>query len=195
MLAARPARQRRGTKRSSDFMVSALDRRMRPLSRNVGSYPRKDTAAIQSAIEGVTIQNSPMWQLLPYYSGDVVIRNIGILAPARSPNTDAIDPFSSSHVVIDHVFAGVGDDNAPPASAASCCFCSPVAYTPLKAEKPPSTGITTPVTKSEAGESNHSTHPSKSLGSPRRPIGVCPTIVLPRAVHSPVSLSVSRKRF
>jgi polygalacturonase len=62
-------------------------------------------------VEGITIQNSPMWQLVPYYSDDVVIRNIRILAPPSSPNTDAIDPFSSSHVVIDHVFADVGDDN------------------------------------------------------------------------------------
>ena len=62
-------------------------------------------------VEGVTIQNSPMWQLVPYYSDDVVIRNIRVLAPPRSPNTDAIDPFSSSHVVIDHVFPDVGDDN------------------------------------------------------------------------------------
>jgi polygalacturonase len=62
-------------------------------------------------VEGVTIQNSPMWQLVPYYSDDVIIRNVKILAPARSPNTDAIDPFSSSHVVIDHVLADVGDDN------------------------------------------------------------------------------------
>ena len=62
-------------------------------------------------VEGVTIQNSPMWQLVPYYSDDVIIRNIKVLAPARSPNTDAVDPFSSSHVVIDHVFADVGDDD------------------------------------------------------------------------------------
>jgi polygalacturonase len=62
-------------------------------------------------VEGITIQNSPMWQLVPYYSDDVIIRNIKVLAPAHSPNTDAIDPFSSSHVVIDHVFADVGDDD------------------------------------------------------------------------------------
>ncbi|MDE3187021.1 MAG: glycoside hydrolase family 28 protein [Acidobacteriota bacterium] len=62
-------------------------------------------------VEGITIQNSPMWQLVPYYSDDVVIRNIRILAPAHSPNTDAIDPFASSHVVIDHVYADVGDDD------------------------------------------------------------------------------------
>jgi polygalacturonase len=62
-------------------------------------------------VEGITVQNSPMWQVVPYYSDDVVIRNVKILAPAHAPNTDAIDPFSSSHVVIDHVYADVGDDN------------------------------------------------------------------------------------
>ena len=62
-------------------------------------------------VEGVTIQNSPNWQLVPYYSDDVTIRNIKILAPFPSPNTDAIDPFSSSNVRIDHVLADVGDDD------------------------------------------------------------------------------------
>jgi len=62
-------------------------------------------------IEGVTVQNSPYWQIVPYYSDDVTISNVRILAPQHSPNTDAIDPFSSSNVVIDHVFADVGDDN------------------------------------------------------------------------------------
>lgn len=62
-------------------------------------------------VESVTLQNSPMWQLVPYNSDDVVIRNIRVLAPEHSPNTDAIDPFSSSNVVIDHVFADVGDDD------------------------------------------------------------------------------------
>jgi polygalacturonase len=52
-----------------------------------------------------------MWQLVPYYSDDVTIRNVRILAPQNSPNTDAIDPFSSSNVHIDHVLADVGDDN------------------------------------------------------------------------------------
>jgi polygalacturonase len=62
-------------------------------------------------IEGITVENSPMWQIVLYYSDDATIRNVRILAPARSPNTDAIDPFSSSHVVIDHVYADVGDDD------------------------------------------------------------------------------------
>ncbi|WP_260703545.1 glycoside hydrolase family 28 protein [Edaphobacter flagellatus] len=62
-------------------------------------------------IEGITIQNSPSWQVVPYYTDDTVIRNVRILAPEHSPNTDAIDPFSSSNMVIDHVLADVGDDN------------------------------------------------------------------------------------
>jgi len=62
-------------------------------------------------IEGVTIQNSASWQVVPYYSDDVTIRNGKILAPANSPNTDGIDPFSSHHVTISHMLIDVGDDN------------------------------------------------------------------------------------
>ena len=62
-------------------------------------------------MSGVTVQNSPSWQIVPYYSNDVMIRDVKVLAPPDSPNTDAIDPFSSSNVVIDHVTADVGDDN------------------------------------------------------------------------------------
>ncbi len=62
-------------------------------------------------VEGVTLQNSPMWQLVPYYTDDIVIRNIKVLAPPHAPNTDGVDPFSSSNVVIDHLYADVGDDD------------------------------------------------------------------------------------
>lgn len=63
-------------------------------------------------VEDVTIQNSGFWQVVPYYSDDLVFRNLRILAPQRgAPNTDGIDPFSSSHVLIDHVFASTGDDD------------------------------------------------------------------------------------
>lgn len=81
----------------------------------LGNHPRPKLIILDHChhvrIEGITIQNSPMWQLVPYYSDDVTIRNVRILAPQHSPNTDAIDPFSSSHVVIDHVYSDVGDDN------------------------------------------------------------------------------------
>jgi polygalacturonase len=57
-----------------------------------------------------TLQNSGYWQLVPYYSDDITISHLRILAPANAPNTDAIDPFSSSNVHIDNVF-DTGDDN------------------------------------------------------------------------------------
>jgi polygalacturonase len=61
-------------------------------------------------VDGITVQNAGFWQIVPYYSDDLSFKNMKILAP-KSPNTDAIDPFSSSNIVIDHVFSSVGDDN------------------------------------------------------------------------------------
>lgn len=63
-------------------------------------------------MSGVTVQNSGFWQIVPYYSDDLVFHGITVKAPQRgAPNTDAIDPFSSSNILIDHVFASTGDDN------------------------------------------------------------------------------------
>jgi polygalacturonase len=63
------------------------------------------------SLTGVTVKNSPFWQVVPYYSDDIVIRNVRITSTLPSPNTDAIDPFSSSNLVIDHVYADTGDDD------------------------------------------------------------------------------------
>ena len=63
-------------------------------------------------MENVTVENSPMWQIVPYYSDDLTFRNIKILAPTPAGhNTDGIDPFSSGHVLIEHVTIDTGDDN------------------------------------------------------------------------------------
>ena len=81
----------------------------------LGNHPRPKLIIFDHCknvrVEGITIQNSPMWQLVPYYTDGMVIRKVRILAPQHSPNTDAIDPFSSSNIVIDHVYSDVGDDN------------------------------------------------------------------------------------
>jgi polygalacturonase len=80
----------------------------------MGNHPRPRLVVFDHCkhvrVEGVTIQNSPFWQLVPYYSDDVVISHVRILAPYPSPNTDAVDPFSSSNVRIDHLYADTGDD-------------------------------------------------------------------------------------
>ena len=62
-------------------------------------------------MDGVTVQNSPMWQIVPYYSDDITVHNVKVLAPPHSPNTDGFDPFSSSNIHIDHLYADVGDDD------------------------------------------------------------------------------------
>ncbi len=63
-------------------------------------------------VEQVTVQNAGFWQIVPYYADDVVFQYMKVLAPQRgAPNTDAIDPFSSSNIKLDHVFSSVGDDN------------------------------------------------------------------------------------
>ncbi|MBV9610999.1 MAG: glycoside hydrolase family 28 protein, partial [Acidobacteriaceae bacterium] len=62
-------------------------------------------------IENITVQNSAYWQIVPYYTDGVVIRDVKILADPHSPNTDAIDPFSSTNILIERVTSDVGDDN------------------------------------------------------------------------------------
>src|SRR3989442_630481 len=64
-------------------------------------------------------------------------------------------------------------------------------YTPLKDEKPPSTGTTMPVTKAEAGLTSQSSVPTKSSGAPKRPAGVWLMIACPRGVSFP-SASMSK---
>ena len=61
-------------------------------------------------VDNITVQNAGFWQIVPYYSQYLEFSNMKVLAP-HSPNTDAIDPFSSSHIVIDHVYSSIGDDN------------------------------------------------------------------------------------
>jgi len=65
--------------------------------------------------DGVTVtktvlRNSPFWNLHPLYSNDIYIADTTILAPANSPNTDGIDPDSSTNVLIERVNISNGDD-------------------------------------------------------------------------------------
>ncbi|KAG6542444.1 hypothetical protein Mapa_016134 [Marchantia paleacea] len=62
----------------------------------------------------VTFQNSPFWNLHPVYCRwmqfNVVFKDLTILAPHDSPNTDGIDPDSCTNVCIKDCFMSVGDD-------------------------------------------------------------------------------------
>jgi polygalacturonase len=61
-------------------------------------------------LEGVTLINSPSWTVHPVYCDNVLIHGISIKNPADSPNTDGIDPDSSSNVRISNCMIDVGDD-------------------------------------------------------------------------------------
>lgn len=62
-------------------------------------------------IQGVTLQNSPSFHLVPTDCEDVTIQGVTIRAPADSPNTDAIDPSACKNVLIAKCILDVGDDN------------------------------------------------------------------------------------
>lgn len=62
-------------------------------------------------VEGVTLQNSPSYTLVPYFCRNVTIRKIKILAPPETPNTDGIAPYSSHDVEITDCLIDAGDDN------------------------------------------------------------------------------------
>jgi polygalacturonase len=61
-------------------------------------------------IDGVTLQNSPMYNLFFVQSHDIAIKRIKIRNPTTSHNTDGIDPLSSYNIAIDHVSIDTGDD-------------------------------------------------------------------------------------
>ncbi|XP_010541559.1 PREDICTED: probable polygalacturonase isoform X2 [Tarenaya hassleriana] len=61
-------------------------------------------------ISNVIFQNSPFWNIHPVYCSNVVIHHVTILAPPDSPNTDGIDPDSSSNVCIEDSYISTGDD-------------------------------------------------------------------------------------
>jgi polygalacturonase len=63
-------------------------------------------------IEGVTIQNSPQYNIITFGCDGLTVRNVRILNPGKgAPNTDGIDPLSTSHVLIEHAYIDTGDDN------------------------------------------------------------------------------------
>lgn len=70
------------------------------------------TNSKQILIEGLTIKNSPMYNITTFLCDGLTVRNVTILNPGRgAPNTDGIDPFSTSHVLIEHTTIDTGDDN------------------------------------------------------------------------------------
>lgn len=61
-------------------------------------------------LHGVTVQNSPAWNLHPYFSDDLRFLDLSILNPWDSPNTDGMDPESVNGLEIAGVYFSLGDD-------------------------------------------------------------------------------------
>jgi polygalacturonase len=59
-------------------------------------------------IEGVTILNSPMWEIHPVLCTNVTVRNVSI--NSHGPNNDGCDPESCKDVLIDGCTFDTGDD-------------------------------------------------------------------------------------
>jgi len=61
-------------------------------------------------VEGVTLTNSPVFNLVPSHCQDVTVEGVTIYNPANSPNTDGIDPSICQRVLIAHCHIDTGDD-------------------------------------------------------------------------------------
>jgi polygalacturonase len=73
-------------------------------------YLIKLTDCTRVKVSGVTLQNSPMFHLVPQNCTDVTIEGITIKSPASAPNTDGIDP-SGWNFVIAGCNIDTGDDD------------------------------------------------------------------------------------
>ncbi len=61
-------------------------------------------------LEGITVQNSPSWNIHPYFSNQLRFIGLTVLNPKDSPNTDGLDPESCKDVEIVGVYFSLGDD-------------------------------------------------------------------------------------
>lgn len=61
-------------------------------------------------ISNVVLRNSPFWTVHPVYCDNVIVKGVSIFAPRSAPNTDGIDPDSSTNVCIEDCYISNGDD-------------------------------------------------------------------------------------
>lgn len=61
-------------------------------------------------LQGVTVTNTPSWNLHPYFSSFIDFIDLKIISPKESPNTDGCNPESCDHVNVIGVDFSVGDD-------------------------------------------------------------------------------------
>jgi polygalacturonase len=62
------------------------------------------------SVQGIKFQNSPAWNIHPYFSNHLKFIDLRVENPQDSPNTDGLDPESCDHVLIQGVHFSLGDD-------------------------------------------------------------------------------------
>lgn len=61
-------------------------------------------------VQGIQVQNSPSWNIHPYFSNHLRFLDLTVLNPKDSPNTDGLDPESCRDVEIVGIYFSLGDD-------------------------------------------------------------------------------------
>ncbi|MDE5546730.1 MAG: glycoside hydrolase family 28 protein [Anaeroplasmataceae bacterium] len=94
-----------GNAHNSDWWINVKEKRIAWRPRGVFLNHCKN---IQ--FQGVTVTNTPSWNLHPYFSSQIRFIDLKLISPKSSPNTDGCDPESCDGVDIIGVYFSVGDD-------------------------------------------------------------------------------------
>lgn len=60
-------------------------------------------------VEGVTLKDTPFWNILPVYSQNIIVRDVTIMSK-KAPNGDGVNPSSCQNVLIEYNHFETGDD-------------------------------------------------------------------------------------
>jgi unsaturated rhamnogalacturonyl hydrolase len=111
----RGAGESKGRARASRDLLNEMGEKGVPVAERVfgaGQYLRPNFVQPYRCrnvlIEGVTIHNSPMWELNPVLCNNVTVRGVNILS--HGPNNDGCDPESCRDVLIENCIFDTGDD-------------------------------------------------------------------------------------
>ena len=94
-----------GNAQNSDWWVDVRTRRIAWRPRGLFLNHCKNVS-----LQGVTVTNTPSWNLHPYFSDNLKFIDLKLINPKNSPNTDGCDPESCNNVDIIGVYFSVGDD-------------------------------------------------------------------------------------
>ncbi|AQK82070.1 Pectin lyase-like superfamily protein [Zea mays] len=93
-------------------------------------------------VSGVTLLNSNFFHMNMYRRKDMLIKDVTVMAPGDSPNTDGIHMGDSSGITITNTVIGVGDDCMPLA-----CSALPRSHAPASPWTTSTSSIAAPTTR------------------------------------------------